>query len=241
MNVADMVAISKETEYRRRAAGRGRRGRRRSRAAHQLRRLSGRQGGGEARARQGQPRRPPHRHPGRGQRRRRLRAARRRRGRPAQHRRRRPGPRRRRWPPRPAARSVGTDEIMTLEADVLSPNALGAILDARIDRGAQRADRRRRRQQPARHARRRRPNPGARHPLRARLCDQRRRHHQRLDRISRGTATRTWSAAGSRRSRAGSTTIWQESAATGRNPARVAGDMARRLIGRALGRRGQSQ
>ena len=26
---------------------------------------------------------------------------------------------------------VGTDEIMTLEADVLSPNALGAILDAR--------------------------------------------------------------------------------------------------------------
>ncbi|HYN45730.1 MAG TPA: Glu/Leu/Phe/Val dehydrogenase family protein, partial [Allosphingosinicella sp.] len=27
--------------------------------------------------------------------------------------------------------------------------------------------------------------------------------------------------------------IWQESAATGRNPARVAGDMARRLIGRA--------
>ena len=27
-------------------------------------------------------------------------------------------------------------------------------------------------------------------------------------------------------------TIWQESADTGRNPARVAGDMARRLIGR---------
>ena len=45
---------------------------------------------------------------------------------------------------------VGTDEIMTLEADVLSPNALGAILDEAVDRGAQRAGRRRRRQQPAR-------------------------------------------------------------------------------------------
>ena len=41
---------------------------------------------------------------------------------------------------------------MTLEADVLSPNALGAILDEQSIAALQRADRRRRRQQPARHA-----------------------------------------------------------------------------------------
>ena len=51
---------------------------------------------------------------------------------------------------------VSTDEILTLEADVLSPNALGAILDRADDRGARSADRRRRRQQPARDARGRR-------------------------------------------------------------------------------------
>ena len=56
---------------------------------------------------------------------------------------------------------VGTDEIMTLAADVFSPNALGAILHRSVDRRAQRADRRRRRQQPARHPRRRRPHSRA--------------------------------------------------------------------------------
>ena len=114
---------------RRRPAGRRGRGRRRSRAAHQLRRLPRRQGRGEARARQGQPRRPPHRHPGRGQRRRRPRPPRRRGRRADQHRRHRPRPAPRRWPTRSAATVVAPDAIMTLEADVLSPNALGAILD----------------------------------------------------------------------------------------------------------------
>ena len=103
INVGDMVAISKRDQVRRRAPrGRGR-GRRRSRAAHQLRRLSRRQGGGEARARQGQPRRPAHRAAGRGQRRRRLRAAGGGRRRAALDRRYRPGPRRR-SPRRRAAR-----------------------------------------------------------------------------------------------------------------------------------------
>ena len=41
------------------------------------------------------------------------------------------------------------DEILTLEADVLSPNALGAILDEAEHRCARGAGRRRRRQQPA--------------------------------------------------------------------------------------------
>ena len=186
INVADMVAIAKQTRFVAGLPVADGRGRRRSRAAHQLRRLPRRQGGGEAQARQGQPRRPPHRHPGRGQRRRRPRPPRRGRGRPAQHRRHRPGPRPGARRARPAATVVATDAIMTLEADVLSPNALGAILTEAVDRRAQRADRRRRRQQPARHARRRRPHPRARHPLRARLRDQRRRHHQRLDRISEG-------------------------------------------------------
>ena len=51
---------------------------------------------------------------------------------------------------------VSPDEILGLEADVLSPNALGAILTEQIDRRAQGADRRGRRQQPARDARGRR-------------------------------------------------------------------------------------
>ena len=51
---------------------------------------------------------------------------------------------------------VSPDEILGLEADVLSPNALGAILDRADDRRAEGAGRRRRRQQPAGDARGRR-------------------------------------------------------------------------------------
>ena len=92
------------------------------RARTPARRLPRHQGGGEARARQGQPRRPPHRHPGRRQRRLRRRPA-------------MPRPKARGSSiadvdeakaqdarrARPAATVVAPDEIMTLEADVLSP------------------------------------------------------------------------------------------------------------------------
>ena len=71
------------------------------------------------------------------------------------------------------------------------------------------------------------------HPLRARLCDQRRRHHQRLDRISRGRRPGRWSAQRIEPIPGKLEAIWEESAATGRNAAEVADAMARRLIGRA--------
>ena len=80
---------------------------------------------------------------------------------------------------------VSPDEILGLEADVLSPYALGAILTEAVDRRAEDAGRRRRREQPARDPGGRRAAARARHPLRARLRHQRRRDHQRLHRISR--------------------------------------------------------
>ena len=187
MCVADMIEVRAPDPLRRRPAGR-----RAARSAAipgphtSLGVFLGIKAAVQPRARQGQPRGPAHRAAGRGQRRRRRRAACRGRRRAAVDRRRRCRPRARSWPTTPAARSSTTDEILTLEADVLSPYALGAILTEQIDRRAERADRRRRRQQPARHARRTaQRHRGARHPLRARLCHQRRRDHQRLDRISR--------------------------------------------------------
>ena len=92
MSVADMVEFAGRPSSSP-ASGRGRRGRRRSGAAHLARRVPRHQGGGEARARQGQPRRAAHRDAGRGQRRHRRRAARRGRRRAAVDRRRRSGPR----------------------------------------------------------------------------------------------------------------------------------------------------
>ena len=145
----------------RRPAGRGRRGRRRSGAAHQLRRLSRHQGGGEAGARQGQSRRPAHRAAGRGQRRRRRRAAR--------------GGGRARGSASPT--SIRRKAQALAERDRRHGRRAGRDHDARgrraqpqcagrdprraVDRGAQRADRRGRREQPARDPRRRRPHPGA--------------------------------------------------------------------------------
>ena len=74
-------------------------------------------------------------------------------------------------------------ELSDPRADVLSPNALGAILDEASIAGAPGSGRGRRRQQPACHAGGRRPPDDARYPLRPRLCNQCRRHHQRLHRI----------------------------------------------------------
>ena len=119
-------------------------------------------------------------------------------------RRRRPR-RRRSWPTQPAARSSTPDDILCARGRRAQPQR--ARRDPRPSRASpalQRADRRRRRQQPAGDARGRRAAAGARHPLRARLCHQRRRHHQRLHRISRRRRRQTWCASGSRPSPAGS-------------------------------------
>ena len=153
--------------------------------AHLARRVPRHQGGGRSARSARTACRPAHRAAGRGQRRHRRRAARRGRRREAVDRRRRRGQGAGSSPTPPAGTVVAPDDILALEADVLSPNALGAILDEQTHPDAPRADRRRRRQQPARDARGRRAAARTRHPLRARLCDQRRRHHQRLHRISR--------------------------------------------------------
>ena len=106
--------------------------------------------------------------------------------------------------PKPAATCRRPDEILFVEADVVSPCALGAILTEQsiaalnmpiVAGGAN--------NQLAT------PEDGAaaacaRHPLRARLCHQRRRHHQRLDRISRRRRGRIWCGRGSKRFPAGS-------------------------------------
>ena len=85
---------------------------------------------------------------------------------------------------RSGGKLVSPDEILTLEADVLSPCALGAVLDAQRSQSSRRR-RRRRSKQSACNPRRRRSASRAQDPLRARLCHQRRRNHQRLHRISR--------------------------------------------------------
>jgi len=126
---------------------------------------------------------------------------------------------------------VGTDEIMSLEADVLSPNALGAILDAQSIAALN-------------------------VPIVAGGANNQMATSDDGDRIhARGilyAPDYVINAGGivnvsteflkdgdqdlvQRRIEAipgKLDAIWQESAATGRNPARVAGDMARRLIGR---------
>ena len=73
---------------------------------------------------------------------------------------------------------------------------------------------------------------GARNPLCARLCHQRRRDHQRqsTEYLGDGEAA-SWSARGSRRFPGRLEQIWAESAATGRDPAAVADAMAQKLIG----------
>jgi len=126
---------------------------------------------------------------------------------------------------------VGTDEVMSLEADLLSPNALGAILDA--DSIA-----------------------ALRVPIVAGGANNQLATRDDGDRIqARGilyapdyvinaggiiNVSTEYLKDGDQdtvRARIEAIPgrleeIWQESAATGRNPARVAGDMARRLIGR---------
>jgi leucine dehydrogenase len=127
---------------------------------------------------------------------------------------------------------VGTDEVMTLEADVFSPNALGAILDAesiaalRVPIVA----------------------GGANNQL-ATKDDGDRIHARSIlyapdyvinagGIINVSTEYLKDGDQDTVRERIETIPgkldqIWEESAATGRNPARVAGDMARRLIGRA--------
>ncbi len=78
-----------------------------------------------------------------------------------------------------------TATLIRTAHDVYSPNALGGALDARDRRRAARADRLRRRQQPARHARGRRAAARARHPLRPRLPGERRRGHPGRGRAAR--------------------------------------------------------
>ena len=77
----------------------------------------------------------------------------------------------------------------------------------------------------------RRADRRARHPLRPRLCHQRRRDHQRLDRISR-RRRRQPGAPADRGDPRPARAIWAEAAATGTNPAAVADAMAQKLIGR---------
>ena len=84
------------------------------------------------------------------------------------------------------------DQIHAVAADLFSPCALGAGLNAQHHSRTRRADRLRRGQQPAGHRRGRRPPRRARHHLCARLRRQRRRHHQRVGRIS-GRSRPTWS------------------------------------------------
>ena len=113
----------------RRSSQFGGRRRRRSGSAYVARRVPGHQGGGQAGARQGQPRRAAHCAAGRGQRRHRRRAPCLRGRREAVASPTSTRPRRRSSPSATGGKVVSTDEILALEADVLSPCALGAILD----------------------------------------------------------------------------------------------------------------
>jgi hypothetical protein len=81
--------------------------------------------------------------------------------------------------------TVAPDGIFDVDADILSPNALGAVLtEDTIPR------RLRRRQQPARDGRGLRAARRARHPVRTRLRRERRRPHQRLRRAPPGRVLR---------------------------------------------------
>jgi leucine dehydrogenase len=128
-------------------------------------------------------------------------------------------------------RTVGADEIMTLEADVLSPNALGAILDARSiaalnvpivagganNQMATRDDGDRVQARGILYAPDYVINAGGIINVST----------EYLGDGDQAMVRRRIEAIPGRLDE-----IWQESAASGRNPARVAGDMARRLIGR---------
>ena len=69
MSVADMIEVARSTKFVAGLPNSARRRRRRSGAAYVARRVPRHQGGGQMGARQGQPDRPAHRAPGRGQRR----------------------------------------------------------------------------------------------------------------------------------------------------------------------------
>jgi leucine dehydrogenase len=126
---------------------------------------------------------------------------------------------------------VGAGEIMTLEADVLSPNALGAILDAESiaalnvpivagganNQMATRDDGDRVQARGILYAPDYVINAGGIINVST----------EYLGDGDQAMVRRRIEAIPGRLDE-----IWQESAATGRNPARVAGDMARRLIGR---------
>ncbi|HEV7658403.1 MAG TPA: Glu/Leu/Phe/Val dehydrogenase dimerization domain-containing protein [Allosphingosinicella sp.] len=126
---------------------------------------------------------------------------------------------------------VGTDEIMTLEADVLSPNALGAILDAESiaalnvpivagganNQMATRDDGDRVQARSILYAPDYVINAGGIINVST----------EYLGDGDQAMVRRRIEAIPGRLEE-----IWRESADTGRNPARVAGDMARRLIGR---------
>ncbi len=127
---------------------------------------------------------------------------------------------------------VGTDEVMTLEADLLSPNALGAILDAESiaalrvpivagganNQLATRDDGDRIQARSILYAPDYVINAGGIINVST----------EYLKDGDQDTVRRRIEAIPGKLEE-----IWQESAETGRNPARVAGDMARRLIGRA--------
>ena len=126
---------------------------------------------------------------------------------------------------------VGADEIMTLEADVFSPNALGAILDERSiaalnapivagganNQLATRDDGDRVQARGILYAPDYVINAGGIINVST----------EYLKDGDQDLVRRRIEAIPARLDE-----IWEESAATGRNPARVAGDMARRLIGR---------
>ena len=87
---------------------------------------------------------------------------------------------RRAWSASSASRPVDPDAIHAVECDVFAPCALGGALNDRHDPRAALRRRLRRGEQPAR-ARRSTPRRcSARHPVRARLRDERRRDHQHL-------------------------------------------------------------
>jgi leucine dehydrogenase len=127
---------------------------------------------------------------------------------------------------------VGTDAIMTLEADVFSPNALGAILDERSiaalnvpivagganNQLANRDDGDRVQARGILYAPDYVINAGGIINVST----------EYLKDGDQDLVQRRIEAIPEKLDR-----IWQESADTGRNPARVAGDMARRMIGRA--------
>ncbi len=126
---------------------------------------------------------------------------------------------------------VGTDEVMTLAADLFSPNALGAILDERSiaalnvpivagganNQLATRDDGDRLQARGILYAPDYVINAGGIINVST----------EYLGEGDEGTVRGRIEAIPGRLEQ-----IWSESAATGRNPARVAGDMARRLIGR---------